>query len=159
MFPSDGQKNRTFLKKGIVLEVKKLAWNQSQHEWMKEKVVSQGPVGGKSIDLHSWGSWCLYPVNAAVWKKLFFHEMLHVLALPLWCFCCFCFTNTSGSQTVLGIRVICTYFLKYRFLIFIFGLQIQNSNDCPVVILKQAGGCWFKGGPGGLIHCSRIRDW
>ena len=67
-----------------------------------------------------------------------------------WYFYCFCVTNTSGSQTVLGIRVICTYFLKYRCLIFIFGLQNQNSNDCPVVILKQAGGCWFKGGPGGF---------
>lgn len=150
VFPSDGQENRTFLKKSIVPEVKELAWNRNQHEWMKGKVVSQGPVGGKSVHLHSAGSCCLCPVNSAVWKELLFHEMLHVLALSLWYFYCFCVTNTSGSQTVLGIRVICTYFLKYRCLIFIFGLQNQNSNDCPVVILKQAGGCWFKGGPGGF---------
>lgn len=42
VFCSDGHEKRTFLKKGIVPDVKEVAWDQDQHEWMKESSHQSG---------------------------------------------------------------------------------------------------------------------
>ncbi|XP_074229216.1 cytochrome P450 2C8-like [Camelus bactrianus] len=47
-------------------------------EW-KRGVISQGPIGGNSVHVDSARSCRLYPMKAAGWKILLFHEMLHVL--------------------------------------------------------------------------------
>ena len=131
------------------------------NEWKKE-VISQGPTGGSSIHLDSAGTCHLYPVNTVGWKELFFHEMLHVLVLPLWCF--------LPSLLVTPVHLKLRWALELSEFIFfrIWNSSIHHKASKYILLLEEPYR-WFwssqlgdglKVGPEDwYIHCSRIRGW
>ena len=120
MFCSDGHENRTFLKY-IVVGIKEIALHSAQDEWMRERSHQSGfhwrqkhSFGFCRKLLSASGKYCRMQDIVPPWD-------MHVLTLPLWWFLPFCVSDTTGSQTKLGIKVIWIHFLKYRILVFIGG--------------------------------------